>query len=220
MINRKSLILLLTIPLCLVNVFGQSRATVVVKGAGLRAKPSAKSPVLSKFDKGAELQVKDAFLDDEWTLVTVRDKEGWIRRDRIRITMDDPWKHAVWLYMGRTPETNGFIVQFYLNATQIIRRGDDIRFWTKMVPNNRQAYFDFVMESQPDRGPDDFRFNSDLWEGDCSSHDVRLVRSLLYWRNEELSRPNISRKSVEVSSDSAAKAILVEACKTASNMSH
>jgi hypothetical protein len=218
MINRKSLILFLTLPFCLANVFGQSRATVVFEGVRLREKPSSRSTVMAQIDKGAELQVKDAFLDEDWTLVAVRDKVGWIRRDRIRIRMDDPWKHAAWLYMGRTPETNGFIVRFYLNATQIIRRGNDIRFWTKMVPNNKPAYFDFVMDAQPARQPADFRFNTDLWEGDCSSHDIDLVRSLFYWRNNEMTRPQISRKDVNTSSDSAARAILIEACKAADNM--
>jgi hypothetical protein len=218
MINRKSFILLLILPFCLANAYGQSRATVVSESVRLRAKPHSSAAVLAQIGKGGELNVKDAFLDDNWTLVALNNQEGWVRRDRIRIKMDDPWKHSVWLYMGRTPETNGFIVRFYLNATQLVRRGNDIRFWTKMVPNNKSAYFDFVIDTQPNRKPADFKFNSDLWEGDCSSHEIKLVRSLLYWKSAEMTRPRISRKGVNASSDSAARAILVEACKTADKM--
>lgn len=215
MFNRGSFGVCLLLPLLFINVPAQSRATVLAAGARLREKPGSHSAVLAPLEKGAEITVENAFLDDEWTLVSVDDKKGWVRREKIRISMDDPWKQAVWLYMGRTPETNGFVVRFYLNATQIIRRGDNIRFWTKMVPNNKKAYFGYVMDLQPERRPADFRFNSDLWEGDCRSKDVRLLRSILYWKSNELTKPRIARGDVDTSSNSAARAILNEACKAA-----
>lgn len=186
-----------------------------MKGTRLLKEPTPRSSLLKSLDAGAKVDVRDAFLDRHWTKVSSNDTQGWVRRERIRITMDDPWTHAVWLFIGSTPKTNGFIARFYLNTSQIIRVGDNIRFWTKTVPDNRKAYFKFIMDVGPARKPSDFKYNSDLWEGDCESDEIRARRSLLYWRAGDITRPKVTKEDKSTRSNSAARVILREACKAA-----
>lgn len=193
----------------------QSRAVVTSANANVRKSPSGRSQVIGSMQKGAPLAVLNADLDDDWTKVRIGGDTGWVRRSRIRVLMDDPYKNSAWLFMGRSPKTEGFIISFYLNTSQIIRKADEVRFWTRMVPDNKPAYFRFVMDRAPKKKPADFRFNMDLWEGNCSSGEVGLLRSLFQWRSNEITRPVISDDEVDAGSDSAAKAILHEACKAA-----
>ncbi|MCO6510941.1 MAG: hypothetical protein J5I65_09115 [Aridibacter famidurans] len=215
MLNRGSLAAFTVLPLLLTTVYAQSRATVTDAGAQLLKEPSRRSALLKPLPKGTEIEVENQFLDEDWTRVSTEGTRGWVRRERIRIKMDDPWDRAVWLFIGSTPKTNGFVVRFYLNTSQIVRRGDNIRFWTKMVPDNKEAYFDFIMVREPKRKPSEFRFNSDLWEGDCSTQEISVRRSLLYWNSNEVTRPNMKKGDGETSGNSAARVILEEACRTA-----
>ncbi|HUF05746.1 MAG TPA: hypothetical protein VMM38_16410 [Aridibacter sp.] len=215
MFNRGSLAAFAVLPLLLTAAYAQSRATVTGAGARLLKEPSPRSALLKPLPKGTEIDVENRYLDENWTRVSTGGTRGWVRRERIRIKMDDPWDSAVWLFIGSSPKTSGFVVRFYLNTSQIVRRNDNIRFWTKMVPDNQKAYFKFIMEREPDREPSEFRFNSDLWEGNCSTREIRVRRSLLYWQTDEVTRPKIKRGDGKTSGDSAARVILKEACRSA-----
>lgn len=195
--------------------FAQSKAVVTSSDTNVRESPDGHSRVIGLIQEGAPLAVLDPYLDEDWTKIRMGKQTGWVRRSKIRLLMDDPYKDSAWLLMGRSPKTEGFIISFYLNTSQIIRKADDVRFWTKMVPDNKPAYFRFVMDRAPKKKPADFRFNMDLWEGNCSSGDIGLLRSLFLWRSNEITRPAISDDEVVNGSDSAAKAILYEACKAA-----
>lgn len=194
---------------------GQSIATVRNQGARLVKSPDSNALVVKALSAGQELEVKDLFLDRDWTKVSVNGEEGWVRRKRIKVKMDDPWKSAAWLMIGRTPKSNGFTVRLYLNTTQIIRYENSVRFWTRMVPDNKKAYFAVVMDRPPSKKPSDFRYSSELWEGDCRTGDLALVRSLLYWKSSGVTRPNIAHDDVEARKNTAARVILEEACKAA-----
>ena len=196
-------------------VIAQTRATVRSSGTRLLRSPGNGADILRQLPEGQEIVVEDLFSDKEWTRVSVGKSEGWVRRKRIRVKMDDPWRSAAWLLIGSTPKTNGFIVRIYLNTSQVVSYGDNVRFWTKMVPDNRKAYFAYIMDKLPSRKPSDFRFNSELWEGDCRSGDLKLIRSLLYWRSSIVTRPNIARDDGKTSKNTAAKVILEEACRSA-----
>ena len=84
-----------------------------------------------------------------------------------------------------------------------------------MVPNNNEPYIDFIMEKEPKRNPSQFKFNSDLWEGNCSSRELKVKRSLFYWNTKEVTAPKVSSDDTNTSSNSAARAILEEACHAA-----
>lgn len=213
--TRGTLAALIFVQLFSAGLHAQSRATVRSSGTGLLRSPRSGADVLKRLPEGAEVEVEDLYTDREWTRVAVGENHGWVRRKRIRVKMDDPWRSAAWLFIGSTPKTNGFIVRFYLNTSQIVKYGDNVRFWTKMVPDKKKAYFSFVMDAPPSRKPDDFRFNSELWEGDCKSGDLRLVRSLLYWKAEQITRPQISRDDGKAGKNTAGKIILEEACRSA-----
>lgn len=215
MLNRRSLAVCAFLPVLAITYFAQSQATVTDAGARLFKEPNPGAPLLKPLPSGTEIDIDNAFLDRHWTRVSAGGLHGWVRREKIRIKMDDPWKQAVWLYIGRTPETNGFTVRFYLNTSQIVRNKDNIRFWTKMVPDNKEPYFDFIMENEPKHKPADFRYNSELWEGDCDSDELFVIRSLFYWKSGEVTRPNVNRGSAETSANTAAKVILREACDSA-----
>ncbi len=215
MSSRRSLAVLSLLMALSFQAAAQTRATVRSEGTRLLKEPTQRSSLLKSLDAGAQLDVEDAFLDKHWTKVNSNNTHGWVRRENIWIAMDDPWKNAVWLFIGSTPKLNGFVARFYLNTSQIIRLGDNIRFWTKTIPDNRKAYFKFIMDIAPARKPSEFRFNSDLWEGDCESDEIRVRRSLLYWRTGDVTRPNVNVEDDSTRSDSAARVILREACKAA-----
>lgn len=213
--TRGTLAALIFLQLFSAFLSAQSRATVRDSGAGLLRSPRIGSDVLKRLPEGVEVEVEDLYTDREWTRVTVGENHGWVQRKTIKVRMDDPWRSAAWLFIGSTPKTNGFIVRFYLNTSQIVKYGENVRFWTKMVPDKKKAYFNFVMETPPSRKPEDFRFNSELWEGDCKSGDLRLIRSILYWKASEVTRPQISRDDRKAEKNTAAKVILQEACRSA-----
>ncbi len=218
-INKAAPVLLPAfIVLFAVSAMCQSQAIVTTVDAKLRTAPDGKAAIVKSLPKGVPLEVSNLLLDEDWTSVSSDGKSGWVRRKKIRILMDDPYSNSTWLFMGRSPKTEGFIITFYLNTTQIIRKGDNIRFWTRMVPDNPAAYFKYVMSRAPKKKPSEFKFNVDLWEGDCSSEDIDLLRSLFYWKSSEITRPGIAEGEVDTSSNSAARAILVEACRVAERM--
>ncbi len=197
--------------------FAQSKATVTTADTKLLKDPVRGSALLKSLDIGDELKVEDTFLDEQWAKVRTANGEGWVPRNSILVRMDDPWEHAIWLFIGASARTNGFVARFYLNTSQIVRRGDDIKFWTRTVTDNKKAYFQFLMDVPPKRTPEEFRFNADLWDGNCDSEEIRVVRSLLFWHPEEVTRPRVERGEKKTANNSAAKLILEEACRVSAN---
>ncbi|REJ75607.1 MAG: hypothetical protein DWQ47_09050 [Acidobacteria bacterium] len=205
----------LLFPFLAIGITAQTTATVQDVEAKLLREPNSGSALLKPLPRGSQITVENAYLDRKWTRVSSGETEGWVRRERIRIKMDDPWKQAAWLFIGSTPKTQDFVVRFYLNTSQIVRYKDNIRFWTRMVPDNKKAYFKFIMDRAPKKKAEDFKFNSELWEGDCDTKELNVVKSLFYWRSNEITRPKVKDADVSTSSNSAARAILEEACTAA-----
>lgn len=199
---------------CAAAAAAQSRAVVTGERAELRNRPDArKGRVAFTVRKGASLRVDRKKHRKGWRYVTHKNKKGWVRTERIRLLVDEPKRRATWLFIGRSPRMNGFSVAYYLNATQLVRNGKTVSFWSKMVPSNRKPYLETFMARQPKRKAADFDYNVDQWEGDCKTKRVRVVKSLLYWKNGRVENARVSKGKTDVSGNSAARSILREACK-------
>jgi hypothetical protein len=204
---------------CALSVAAQSKALVTETTASLREKPGTDGKIKLTIKKDAELKILKKQKRKGWRYVSVKKQEGWVRADRIRVLVDDPQRSAVWLFIGRSVETNGFRVAYYLNITQMVRNEETVNFWTKMVPTNNEAYLETLMSRKPKKKPVNFNYNLDQWEGDCETKKIRLVKSLLYWKNGQVDNFKPAGSKPDMSDNTAARSILEEACKIGKKIS-
>lgn len=209
----KTIFLTLILLFAYVNLFSQTRATVLSEGAAIRAKPSGGGKIIATLKKGAKLKVDSDKQKKNWYFVSGRGKKGWIKNKKVRVEIDEPGENAAWLYIGKSRSKNSFSVRFYLNASQVVRNGNSIKFWTKIVPNNKKAYISSYFSAAPKENPKNFEYNADLWEGNCSTKTLRPVRSLVYWKNRVTKKSVNKGLRIKRDGNSVANVILSEACK-------
>ncbi len=211
---KKIIFLTLLLLFAFVDGFSQTKATVSSDGgAAIRAKPSSKGKIISMLKRGAKLKLDPDKAKKGWYFVSGKNKQGWIRSKKVLVEIDDPGKGSVWLYIGRSKSRKDFSVRFYLNAAQVVRNGNAIKFWTKIVPSNKSAYMSSYFSAAPKENPGNFKYNADLWEGNCSTKKLRPVRSLVYWKNRVSQKQVNKGLRIKRGENSVARVILDEACK-------
>lgn len=201
------------------SVYSQSKALVQSANAFLRVSPSKNGKVKFTIKKNTKLEINTKKNKKGWRFVSLnKNKNGWVDTDQIKILVDEPKRKSTWLMIGKSAKTNGFSVRYYLNLSHIVRNDRTVNFWTKMVPSNTKPYLSFLVTGKVRRNPSNFDYNVDLWEGNCSTKKVEIMKSLLHWKNGQVENRKISKSEIKASGNSAAKTILLEACKIGKNL--
>lgn len=199
------------------TIFAQKNAIVINEKTNLREKPSSKAKIVYTVDKGSKLEIEASEVKDDWYYVSIKKKKGWVRAKNINVLIQEPNRNSVWLYIGRSQRVFDFSVAYFLNVTQLVRHGNEIKYWIKMVPDKKKNYLSKVLGFKSKRRAENFRFNTDLWGGNCSNKDITATKSLFHWKNNITTIYRIPTKNINLKSNSAARHILKEACKISKN---
>lgn len=194
------------------STVAQSKAIVTNSNASLRSKPSSKGSVKFKVKKNSLVNINKKKSRKGWRFVSIKNKTGWIDTDDLRILLDDSQRRAVWLEIGRSPEAKGFSLRYYLNASQIVRNGNSVHFWIKIIPSNSRAYLKFLKHRTAKRAAD-FNHNLNLMQGNCSSKRLKITKLKLYWTRGRIENARIAKPDMKAADGTAAKILLSEACK-------
>ncbi len=211
MIVRFFLFIFLTFTFTLSGI-AQSKAIVTSANAFLRSKPGKSGDVRFKARKNSRLSINTKKDKKGWRFVSVNNKKGWVDTDEIKILVDVPQKRSVWLMIGKSAEANGFSLSYLLNITHLVRNGNNINFWIKIIPSNNRAYLKFLKHKTKQR-PVNLNYNMNLMEGNCSTKKVKFTQVKLYWKNGRVENGNIAKSEMKADGNSAAKTLLFEACK-------
>lgn len=206
-------LMLLLIPFLFITSPAQNKAAVKGANVVIRDKPHSDGKIIFRVEKGDILKIEPGKQKKDWQFVSVNKRKGWVRFDKIEIVMENPTKKTVWLYIGNSEKVNNFSVRYYLSAAQIARHGNRLYFWTKMTANNKKSYLNYLLGGKIKTNAADFLFNADLWEGNCSLREIRIIKSTIYWKNGTKTRYKLPVSKVNASGNSAARSILIQACK-------